>query len=102
MKLFKPSNSCCLNCFSLQRALNGANYHGRDVRQDALNEPPSQNLESDGWSNKEDVAYLPGPSTTRDELKDAEVGLFRAKEEYRRLQTEVRRTPDIGIQRSQD
>ena len=28
-------------------------------------------------------------STLRDELKDAEVGLVRAKEEYRRLQKEV-------------
>ncbi len=28
-------------------------------------------------------------STLRDELKDAEIGLVRAKEEYRRLQKEV-------------
>lgn len=70
------------------------------MRQDALNDRYSQCLETDGWSNKQDVVSL-GPSTTRDELKDAEVGLVRAKEEYRRLQSEVRLSPATGLRHSQ-
>lgn len=78
--------------FPLQRALNGASNLRNDARQDAFNDHYSQCLETDGWINKEVISSFPGSSTTRDELKDAEVGLVRAKEEYKRLQSEVIRS----------
>lgn len=80
----------------LQRTLEGVNHCSSQARQDAFNNDHYfHHMKTGDCNNKEEVAPLPGPSTIRDELKDAEVGLLRAKEEYKRLQSEVQRSKPL-------